>query len=243
MGATMTINAIWLYGPYNPAQVTAGSQPDWYMGWLDGGLRLMPSWETELLGYTISWNVLVPGLLLLPLLLFGLLAAYPFIERWVTGDDREHHLLQRPRNAPTRTALGVAGITAYGVLWIGAGNDIIAIIFGLSINTLIVVLRVLLFVGPVVAFVLTKRICLALQRADRELVLHGSESGVVMRSPEGRYTEKHIAIAREKAWVLTAHELEDASSHSVLEQTNGHMAAEQADRIDRQGDRHAEDRT
>jgi len=128
MGALLTINPIWLYGPYNPSQVTAGSQPDWYMGWLDGGLRLMPAWETELFGYTISWNVLVPGLLLLPLL-FGLLGAYPFVERWVTGDRREHHLLQRPRNAPTRTALGVAGITAYGVLWIGAGNDIIAIIF------------------------------------------------------------------------------------------------------------------
>ena len=65
------------------------------MGWLDGGLRIMPPWETEIWGFTISWNVLVPGLLLMGLL-FTVLAAYPFVEAWITGDKREHHLLDRP---------------------------------------------------------------------------------------------------------------------------------------------------
>ncbi len=220
MGALLTINPIWAYGPYNPSQVTAGSQPDWYMGWLDGGLRLMPSWESELFGYTISWNVLVPGLLLLPLL-FGLLGAYPFIERWVTGDRREHHLLDRPRNAPTRTALGVAGVTAYGVLWLGAGNDILAIIFDLSINTLIVVLRVLIFVAPVVAFVLTRRICIGLQRADRDRVLHGSETGVIRRLPTGGYVESHAPLSIEEQWRLTAHESPEVPAIGPAANGNG----------------------
>jgi ubiquinol-cytochrome c reductase cytochrome b subunit len=226
MGALLTINPIWLYGPYNPSQVTAGSQPDWYMGWLDGGLRLMPAWETELFGYTISWNVLVPGLLLLPLL-FGLLGAYPFVERWVTGDRREHHLLQRPRNAPTRTALGVAGITAYGVLWIGAGNDIIAIIFNLSINTLIVVLRVLLFVAPVIAFVLTKRICVGLQLADRDRVLHGAETGAIRRLPEGGYVEPHQPLPLQERWRLTAHDRPSAPTANATAESNGVRAPSQ----------------
>ena len=226
MGALLTMNPIWLYGPYNPSQVTAGSQPDWYMGWLDGGLRLMPAWETELFGYTISWNVLVPGLLLLPLL-FGLLGAYPFVERWVTGDRREHHLLQRPRNAPTRTALGVAGITAYGVLWIGAGNDIIAIIFNLSINTLIVVLRVLLFVAPVIAFVLTKRICVGLQLADRDRVLHGAETGAIRRLPEGGYVEPHQPLPLQERWRLTAHDRPSAPTANATAESNGVRAPSQ----------------
>ncbi|MDQ3423160.1 MAG: cytochrome b, partial [Actinomycetota bacterium] len=85
MGALLQINPVWKYGAYNPAEVTAGSQPDWYMGWLDGGLRLMPNWETNLFGYTLSWNVFVPGVLLMGLL-FTVLGLYPFLERWITGD-------------------------------------------------------------------------------------------------------------------------------------------------------------
>src|SRR3954470_15051587 len=65
MGALLQINPIWLYGPYDPAQVTAGSQPDWYMGWLEGALRIMPPWETQIWGYTIGWNIFIPGILLM----------------------------------------------------------------------------------------------------------------------------------------------------------------------------------
>ena len=205
MSALLQINPIWAYGPYNPAEVTAGSQPDWYMGWLEGGLRMMPNWETNLWGFTVSWNVLVPGALLLGVL-FMLLAFYPFIERWITGDDREHHLLDRPRNAPTRTAFGVAGMTAYGLLWIAGGNDILAAEFGVSLNAITVFMRGAIFVVPVLVFVLTRRWCLSLQRHDREVVLHGYETGVIVRSPDGAYAEIHRPIDPVRAYELTTHE-------------------------------------
>ena len=111
--------------------MTAGSQPDWYMGWPDGALRIMPGWETHLFGFTLSWNVFLP-IIVLPGLMFTILLMLPFLEAWITGDKREHHLLQRPRNAPTRTALMVALMTFYGLLWAAGGNDIIAIKFHLT---------------------------------------------------------------------------------------------------------------
>ena len=110
MGGLMQINPLWVYGPYNPAEVTAGSQPDWYMGFVEGGIRIMPGWESHIAGTTWSWNIMVPGLGLMGLM-FGLMAIYPFVEQWVTGDKSEHHILDRPRNAPTRTAFGVAAMT------------------------------------------------------------------------------------------------------------------------------------
>ncbi len=218
MGGLLQINPIWMYGPYNPAEVTAGSQPDWYMGWLEGGLRIMPNWETNLWGYTLSWNVLIPGVLLLGVL-FALLAFYPFIERWITGDDREHHLLERPRNAPTRTAFGVAGMTAYALLWIAGGNDILAYEFGLSLNAITYVMRVAIFVVPVLAFIITRRWCLSLQRHDREVVLHGYETGVIVRSPDGSYAEIHRPINPVRAYELTMHE-----QHTPVELPAAHDA-------------------
>jgi ubiquinol-cytochrome c reductase cytochrome b subunit len=205
MGGLLQINPIWMYGPYDPAEVTAGSQPDWYMGWLEGGLRIMPNWETNLFGFTVSWNVLVPGALLMGVL-FTVLAFYPFIERWITGDDREHHLLDRPRNAPTRTAFGVAGMTAYGLLWVAGGNDILAFQFHVSLNAITWFMRFAIFVGPVLAFVITRRWCLSLQRHDREEVLHGYETGVIVRSPDGAYSEIHQPISAVRAYELTTHE-------------------------------------
>ena len=205
MGALLQINPIWAYGPYNPAEVTAGSQPDWYMGWLEGALRMMPNWETGLFGYTISWNVLFPGVVL-PGLLFTVALLYPFVEQWITGDKREHHLLQRPRNAPTRTAFIVSLITFYGLLWFAGGNDIIAIEFNLDLNWITRVMRVLVFVGPVVAFIATKRMCLGLQRSDRERALHGYETGIIMRAPSGEYTERHAPLTPAETWKLVNHE-------------------------------------
>jgi ubiquinol-cytochrome c reductase cytochrome b subunit len=205
MGALVQINPIWLYGPYTPEQVTADSQPDWYMGWLDGGLRIMPNWETRIHGFVISWNILVPGVMLLGIL-FTLLAAYPFVEAWITGDRREHHLLQRPRNAPTRTGFGVAGMTAYGLLWIAGGNDLLATHFHMSIYAVTWFMRFAIFVGPVLAFILTRRWCISLQRHDVESLLHGYESGVIVRSPTGGYSEVHRPLSPERAYTLSAHD-------------------------------------
>jgi ubiquinol-cytochrome c reductase cytochrome b subunit len=205
MGATMQINPVWVFGPYNPAEITAGSQPDWYMGFVEGGIRIMPNWEWHIGSTTWSWNVAIPGLGLMGLF-FGLMAIYPFVEAWVTGDKREHHVLDRPRNAPTRTAFGVAAITGYALLMIGGGNDLVATQFDVSLNAVTNVLRVAVFVGPVIAFLVTKRICIGLQRSDRDRMLHGAESGVIDRAPSGKYSERHRPISTGEAFMLTEHE-------------------------------------
>ncbi|MCX6444353.1 MAG: ubiquinol-cytochrome c reductase cytochrome b subunit [Actinobacteria bacterium] len=205
LGAVASINPIWLYGPYTPAQVSAGSQPDWYMGWLDGLVRMAPPIETHALGYTISWNILIPGLIV-PGIMFTGLALYPFIESWATGDKREHHLLDRPRNTPNRTAIGVMALTFTLVSLLNGGNDIIATTFHLTINQMMWFSRIAIIVLPPIAFVVTKRLCLSLQRADRDLVLHGRETGRLVRMPSGEFIEVHEPISAEKAWVLTSHE-------------------------------------
>jgi ubiquinol-cytochrome c reductase cytochrome b subunit len=220
LGAVASINPVWLYGPYNPGQVSAGSQPDWYMGWLDGLVRMAPPLESYIFGYTISWNILIPGLII-PGILFTGMALYPFIESWITGDKREHHLLDRPRNVPNRTALGAMSLTFMLVALINGGNDIIATTFDLSINQVMWFSRIAIFILPPIAFVVTKRICLSLQRADRELVLHGRETGRLLMLPHGEFVEVHEPISPELAWKLTAHEqapalaLEDADANGV----------------------------
>ncbi len=237
LSAFVTINPIWLYGAYNPSQVTAGAQPDWYIGFLEGSLRLMPGLETTLFGFTISWNVFVPALVL-PGILFTVLALYPFIEAWVTGDKREHNLLDRPRNQPVRTGLGVAAITFYLVLWVAGGNDVIAVVFGLSINAITWVLRFGLILLPPIAFLITKRICLGLQRSDREKVLHGRETGIVMRTPSGEVYEVHEPITPQERFLLTQHqtrqplELEPATDENGVPR-RGHPLAAVRQRVSR----------
>ncbi|MGO1166658.1 MAG: ubiquinol-cytochrome c reductase cytochrome b subunit, partial [Janibacter sp.] len=193
-------------GPYEPNATTAGAQPDWYMGFPDGALRLLPGFlEFETFGFTWAWPVIIGALLVIPAF-YGGMIAYPFIEAWVTGDKREHHLLDRPRNAPTRTGLGMAALTLYGVNMFAASNDIMAIKFGMSINDITWILRVLIFVGPVVAFWSTRRICLSLQRHDRDLVLHGRESGRIHRGAGGDFEEIHEPIDPYTRWTLVQHE-------------------------------------
>jgi ubiquinol-cytochrome c reductase cytochrome b subunit len=203
MGGLLTINPVWRFGPYVPNQVTAGSQPDWYMGIAEGLLRIMPGWESHFWGITISWNVFIPGALM-PMVLFTIVMAYPFIEAWITGDKREHHLLQRPRNAPNRTAFLVGGITLYGLLWAAGGNDILAVVLHLSLNSITYFMRAAVFILPPIAFWITRRWCISLQRADQHRLLHGYETGVIMRSPEGGYSERHLPISHEEAYTLTA---------------------------------------
>ncbi len=204
-GGLVTINPIWIFGPYTPDQVSAGSQPDWYIGWLDGAMRLMPNWENVIAGFTISWNVFIPSVVI-PGILFTGLALYPFLEAWATGDKREHHLLERPRNAPVRTGIGVAAILFYGLLWIGGGNDIIATTFDLSINAITRTLQVMLIAGPPIAFVITKRLCLGLQRRDRDKLLHGYESGRVLRLPHGEFIEVHQPLNYKELAVISSKE-------------------------------------
>jgi ubiquinol-cytochrome c reductase cytochrome b subunit len=206
LSAVFTINPIWNYGPYDPSPVSAGTQPDWYMGWLDGAVRITPGFlEVSFWGITLSGNILFPALIM-PGLVTVPMIIYPWIEAWATGDKREHHLLDRPRNHPTRTGLGVMAITFYVLLLIGGGNDILAILLSLSINDVTNVLRVLVIAGPPLAFMVTKRICLGLQRRDRDLVLHGVETGRVFRTEEGEVFELHEPLDEYKRWALVQHE-------------------------------------
>jgi ubiquinol-cytochrome c reductase cytochrome b subunit len=221
MGAMLSINPVWKYGPYDPSKVTAGSQPDWYMGIAEGLLRIMPNWETHIWGVTISWNVMIPGQIA-PFLLFGMVIMWPFLEAWVTGDRRDHHLLQRPRNAPTRTAFLAAMITVYGLLWAAGGNDIIATHFHGDLNAITYFMRAAIFILPPIVFYVTRRWCIGLQRADADRLLHGYETGIIMRSPDGAYSERHLPISEERAYTLTArqrdhvHEIEpDVDANGV----------------------------
>jgi ubiquinol-cytochrome c reductase cytochrome b subunit len=190
LGGLVQINPIWLWGPYNPAQVSAASQPDWYIGFLDGSTRIFPPWDINLPGdYTIPalfWpTVVVAGLM------FTVLAIYPMLERKLTGDTASHHLLQRPRDVPVRTALGAMGLTFYGMLMISGGNDVIADKFDISLNAMTWVGRIGVIILPPIAYAVTYRICLGLEMHDREVLEHGIETGVIRRLPSGEFIEVH----------------------------------------------------
>jgi quinol---cytochrome-c reductase cytochrome b subunit len=192
MAATATINPVWLYGPADPANASAGVGPAWYLAFLDGSLRLAPGWEFVLWGKTFSLAILLP--VAACTLFLVLLAVYPFIEERLTGDHRDHHLLDRPRNTPTRTALGVAGITFYGTLWAAASADTMAVIFHLSVNALLHFFQVLVILGPPAAFYVTRRICDGLRQRDLQIAIEGFETGRVLRLPNGGYTEQHHPV-------------------------------------------------
>ncbi|EPH40984.1 cytochrome bc complex cytochrome b subunit [Streptomyces aurantiacus] len=219
MGAIATINPVWALGPYRPDLVGTGAQPDWYLGFSEGLIRVMPSWEINAWGHTLELGVFIP-FALFPLIMAAI-AVYPFIEKWVTKDRREHHIADRPRNAPTRTGLGVAWLTLYGVLMVGGGNDLWATHFHLSINAITWFVRVAFFVAPPLAFVVTRRICLGLQRRDREKVLHGRESGTIKRLPHGEYIEVHQPLSQAERYRLTAHEQPRPHEVGPLVDANG----------------------
>ncbi|MFG2466538.1 cytochrome bc complex cytochrome b subunit [Streptomyces canus] len=219
MGGLAQINPVWAFGPYSPQLVTTGAQPDWYLGFSEGLIRVMPGWEINFWGHTLEPGVFIP-FSLFPLILLAL-GVYPFVEAWITGDKREHHILDRPRNVPVRTGLGVAWLSLYVVLLIGGGNDIVATHLHLSINAITWFVRVSVFVVPVLAFVVTKRICLGLQRRDRDKVLHGRETGTIRRLPHGEYVEVHDPLPQEQLHTLTQHEQEPPYEIGPLVDANG----------------------
>ncbi|WP_432705649.1 cytochrome bc1 complex cytochrome b subunit [Actinoallomurus iriomotensis] len=188
LGQAVQVNPIWLYGPFEPGAITSGAVPGWYMGFLDGALRIMPNWEPTVFGHPLSLAVLVPALVV-PGCFFTLLAAYPAIERRFTGDGQPHGLLDRPRDHANRTAIGAAGITFYGLLWAAAANDQIATHFDLSLNALTLFFRVAVIAGPFLAFAVTQRLCLGLQQQERHRREHGIETGLLRQLPNGGFEE------------------------------------------------------
>ncbi len=217
LGFGFQIAPIWLYGPATPTQISAGSVPDWYMGFLDGALRIMPGWELTLGDYTLSLAVLIPTLVI-PGVFFTALAAYPMAERLLAArrgrrdalgrpktTDRmaretpARDLLDRPRETPVKTAVAVAGVTFYGLLWAAAANDQFAHQFHLTVDAVTIFFRYAVVIGPVVAFVVTRWICLALQQTDRDVAEHGVETGIIVRSADGGFHERLTPVRQEPA--------------------------------------------
>ncbi len=193
MAGLFQINPVWQYGPYTPAQVSSGAQPDWYMGWTEGLLRIFPDWEINFgHRYLIPapfWPLVVLGIVL------GVMLFYPAIERRLTRDNALHNLLQRPRDVPVRTGLGAMGITFFVVTTISGGNDVIAYVFNISLNAMTWGGRIGVLILPPLAYYVAYRICLGLQRSDREVLEHGIETGIITRLPDGKFIEVHQPLA------------------------------------------------
>jgi ubiquinol-cytochrome c reductase cytochrome b subunit len=188
LGGLVQINPIWLWGPYEPSLGTNGAQPDWYLGWLIGALRLMPSFEIHAFGHTLVPNPFFGGILF-PTVVFGLLYAWPAIERRVTGDAEHHNLLDRPRDNPWRSGCGAALFAWVTVIFLAGSADRFFITFGIDYGEQVWIFRALVVVVPVVAFLVTRRICREL--AERDLApLSGFTGERVERTPDGGFVRR-----------------------------------------------------
>ncbi|BBZ11322.1 cytochrome bc1 complex cytochrome b subunit [Mycobacterium branderi] len=188
MGGLLQINPIWNLGPYKPSQISAGSQPDFYLMWTEGLMRLWPAWEIYIGHYTIS---AVVGVVAVLATVVTALLTYPWIERKLTGDVAHHNLLQRPRDVPVRTAIGAMAISFYLVLTLAAMNDVIAYKFHVSLNATTWIGRIGMVILPPLVYYITYRWAVGLQRSDREVLEHGIETGIIKRLPHGAYIEVH----------------------------------------------------
>lgn len=168
LGGVVQINPIWLYGAYVPYSTASPSQPDYYVGWLEGLLRLWPNWEFGILGHTIG-ELLLPGLVV-PGLIFTILALWPFLEARMTGDREWHNYAQHPREAPVRSAIGAAGVTFFVVLAVAGGNDVVAKFLGIEVDSFNTILRLAVFLGPVLSGSITYWMCRDLRDRPRHPV-------------------------------------------------------------------------
>jgi ubiquinol-cytochrome c reductase cytochrome b subunit len=200
MAGLFSINPIWLFGPYRAYEVSSASQPDWYVMFMDGLVRLMPPWQITLPiyiggghGYSIPplfWPAVVGLGALTTVPIF-----YPFIEARRTKDRMSHHLLQRPRDAPERVGVGAMAFTFFLIATLSGGNDVIADKFHISLNAMTWAGRIGLVLGPPLMYFIAVRICLGLQQHDREVLAHGVETGIIKRLPDGRFMEIHQPLA------------------------------------------------
>ena len=165
LGGLFEINPVWLYGTYEPYEVFAPAQPDWYMGWTEGLVRLWPAWEWTFFGVTIP-STLLPAVGIGGVI-FTTMFLWPWIDRkWVGRDDLEHHLLERPRDNPLRTGIGVAALTLMAVIFVAGSNDVIASNLTMGLQTLTNVLRIACFVLPPITGWIAYRMARSLQGSE-----------------------------------------------------------------------------
>lgn len=215
LAAAVTINPVWRYGPSSTGHASAGSQPDWYTGFLDGSLRLVPpGWEVSAFGSTVPLGILLPQAVVGGFL--AVVVLWPFFEARATGDYRPHHILDRPRDRPTRTAFGVAGIVLFVTLWGAGATDLVTTQFSISFEHQVMALRTLVFLGPLVAFQLARALCIALVAKDREDAAHGYETGRIMRSTDGGYTEILAPLSQNHLGRID----QELASHRSADQSN-----------------------
>jgi ubiquinol-cytochrome c reductase cytochrome b subunit len=188
LGGLVQINPIWLWGPFHTYISTNGAQPDWYLGWLIGALRLLPSWDWTVGNYTLVPNAFWGGVLF-PAVVFGFLYLWPWLERRFTGDDAFHNLLDRPRDAPGRTAVGFGVLTWVLLVFLAGASDRVFVSFGLSYSTQILVYRVAALVGPFIAAFVAYRVCLGLQAGER--VEHDRRRALEQARADARRTAGH----------------------------------------------------
>jgi ubiquinol-cytochrome c reductase cytochrome b subunit len=215
LGTIAQINPVWLVGPYQPGSISAGAVPDWYMGFLDGPLRIMPGWELSIGGHPLALDVLIPGLIV-PALFFTCLAVYPMVDRRIVSGRPPRGLLPpKPADLANRTAVGVAGITFYGLLWAAAANDEIAYHLQLDLYAVTWFFRIAVLAGPALAFLITRAICHALADRRRDEELHGRETGRIVRNAHGGYDE--IREPAHRAAPRNADPPGPASARQILE--------------------------
>jgi ubiquinol-cytochrome c reductase cytochrome b subunit len=166
LGGLVQINPIWQWGPYETALGTNGAQPDWYLGWLIGALRLVPHFDVVIGGRTIVPNPFWGGALF-PLIVLIVLALTPWAERRLTGDRRYHNVLDRPRDAPGRTAFGAGFLTWVFLVFVSGSADRAYVFFNLDYVGQIWFYRIASLVAPFVVFFITRRVCRELQRAEQ----------------------------------------------------------------------------
>ncbi|MFV0523410.1 MAG: cytochrome b [Acidimicrobiales bacterium] len=190
LGALLTVNPVWHYGPYAPGAATSFAQPDWYIGFLEGAVRLFPPWELRFGDYQIPapffGGVVVAGVI------FGTLFAVPYLDRRITGDHDDHNLLERPRDAAGRTAAGVAGLSVMVLLFLGGAQDVVAGVANVSVGHVTTALQIGILVVPPLAWYVTRQLCRSLAR----------------RPPPGR-TERSIVISRSASGGYDADAVDD----------------------------------
>jgi ubiquinol-cytochrome c reductase cytochrome b subunit len=185
LGGLAQINPIWQFGPYEAAKISYAVQPDWYMGWLDGALRIWPAWQWNGFGHTIPLEVLIPAVIL-PGIVFNIAMMWPAIEAKFTKDTAMHNLLDRPRDRPKRTAVGVTMLAFLGMLFIASSTDVLANYFHVSLNFTLWAMRVLVIVVPLIAYPVAYYLAKEMQ-AWGDAAGKRKRPNVVIRTTEGAY--------------------------------------------------------